>query len=236
MDTNNHFNFPGLSSVPTASGLKPTPSSGDSLYTNGAALSFPPQGKSKCHSTPGHPASPPPGCGDGVRPRYGALGSAVSVCSAGQRRPDVPSWFRVLGTRREPRPRSLRSIPAVLGGPRAAGVGVNLGGLLRPRGGWGLEGSLHTPGRFGLEKSGQAGPGAVRGFGRPADPCAALPGTRLIPRLLLLTAPRGRFLHARREQPAPCSDAGAGAGRGTSSGCPQALSSGLDVGKSLLCL
>uniref|UniRef100_A0A8B9CM05 Bromodomain adjacent to zinc finger domain 2A n=1 Tax=Anser brachyrhynchus TaxID=132585 RepID=A0A8B9CM05_9AVES len=46
MDTNNHFNFPGLSSVPTASGLKPTPSSGDSLYTNGAALSFPPQGKS----------------------------------------------------------------------------------------------------------------------------------------------------------------------------------------------
>ncbi|XP_035426105.1 bromodomain adjacent to zinc finger domain protein 2A isoform X4 [Cygnus atratus] len=46
MDTNNHFNFPGLSSIPTASGLKPTPSSGDSLYTNGAALSFPPQGKS----------------------------------------------------------------------------------------------------------------------------------------------------------------------------------------------
>ncbi|XP_067170265.1 bromodomain adjacent to zinc finger domain protein 2A [Apteryx mantelli] len=46
METNNHFNFTGLSSVPTASGLKPTPSSGDSLYTNGSPMNFPPQGKS----------------------------------------------------------------------------------------------------------------------------------------------------------------------------------------------
>uniref|UniRef100_A0A8C0GDF9 Bromodomain adjacent to zinc finger domain 2A n=1 Tax=Chelonoidis abingdonii TaxID=106734 RepID=A0A8C0GDF9_CHEAB len=45
METNNHFNFPGLPSVPTASGLKPAPSSGDSLYTNGSPINFPPQGK-----------------------------------------------------------------------------------------------------------------------------------------------------------------------------------------------
>ncbi|XP_031465884.1 bromodomain adjacent to zinc finger domain protein 2A isoform X2 [Phasianus colchicus] len=47
MDTDNHFGFAGLPPAPTASGLKPTaPSSGDSPYSNGAALSFPPQGKS----------------------------------------------------------------------------------------------------------------------------------------------------------------------------------------------
>uniref|UniRef100_A0A452GGN6 Uncharacterized protein n=1 Tax=Gopherus agassizii TaxID=38772 RepID=A0A452GGN6_9SAUR len=45
METNNHFNFPGLPSVPAASGLKPAPSSGDSLYTNGSPINFPPQGK-----------------------------------------------------------------------------------------------------------------------------------------------------------------------------------------------
>ncbi|XP_043388543.1 LOW QUALITY PROTEIN: bromodomain adjacent to zinc finger domain protein 2A [Chelonia mydas] len=45
METNNHFNFPGLPSVPTASGLKPAPSSGDSPYTNGSPINFPPQGK-----------------------------------------------------------------------------------------------------------------------------------------------------------------------------------------------
>lgn len=48
MDTDNHFGFAGLPPAPTASGLKPTaPSSGDSPYSNGAALSFPPQGKSE---------------------------------------------------------------------------------------------------------------------------------------------------------------------------------------------
>ena len=48
MDTDNHFGFAGLPPAPTASGLKPTaPSSGDNPYSNGAALSFPPQGKSE---------------------------------------------------------------------------------------------------------------------------------------------------------------------------------------------
>lgn len=47
MDTDNHFGFAGIPPAPTASGLKPTaPSSGDNPYSNGAALSFPPQGKS----------------------------------------------------------------------------------------------------------------------------------------------------------------------------------------------
>uniref|UniRef100_K7F630 Uncharacterized protein n=1 Tax=Pelodiscus sinensis TaxID=13735 RepID=K7F630_PELSI len=45
METNNHFNFTGLPSVPTASGLKPAPSSGDSLYANGSPINFPLQGK-----------------------------------------------------------------------------------------------------------------------------------------------------------------------------------------------
>lgn len=48
METNNHFNFTGLSSAPAASGPKPTPASGDSPFTHGSPLSFPPQGKSKC--------------------------------------------------------------------------------------------------------------------------------------------------------------------------------------------
>uniref|UniRef100_A0A8C3QF02 Bromodomain adjacent to zinc finger domain 2A n=1 Tax=Cyanoderma ruficeps TaxID=181631 RepID=A0A8C3QF02_9PASS len=46
METNNHFNFTGLSSAPTASGPKPTPASGDSPFTHSSPLSFPPQGKS----------------------------------------------------------------------------------------------------------------------------------------------------------------------------------------------
>ncbi|XP_074710137.1 bromodomain adjacent to zinc finger domain protein 2A isoform X1 [Strix uralensis] len=46
METNNHFNFTGLSSAPAASGPKPTPASGDSPFTHGSPLSFPPQGKS----------------------------------------------------------------------------------------------------------------------------------------------------------------------------------------------
>lgn len=165
----------------------------------------------------------------------GELAHQGACARQGSTAPTVPSWFRALGARRGPRLRSLRSVPAVPGSPRAAGTGVSLGGFLRPRRGWGPEGSLHTPGRFGLEKSGQARTGSVRGFGQPADPCTALPGARLIPHLLLLAAPRGRFLRAGREQPAPCRDGGAGGGRGPSSGCPQALSSGLDVGKSLPC-
>ncbi|XP_076839802.1 bromodomain adjacent to zinc finger domain protein 2A isoform X2 [Brachyhypopomus gauderio] len=43
MEANNHFNY-GPHSVSTNSGLKH--SSGDSLYTNGSTMSFPPQGKS----------------------------------------------------------------------------------------------------------------------------------------------------------------------------------------------
>ncbi|XP_025047161.1 bromodomain adjacent to zinc finger domain protein 2A [Alligator sinensis] len=45
METNNHFGFAGLPSAPTASGLKPTPASGDSLYANGAPTAFPLPGK-----------------------------------------------------------------------------------------------------------------------------------------------------------------------------------------------
>ncbi|KAM6395077.1 bromodomain adjacent to zinc finger domain protein 2A [Rhynochetos jubatus] len=44
METNNHFNFTGLSSA--ASGPKPTPASGDSPFAHSSPLSFPPQGKS----------------------------------------------------------------------------------------------------------------------------------------------------------------------------------------------
>ncbi|XP_071585571.1 bromodomain adjacent to zinc finger domain protein 2A [Heliangelus exortis] len=46
METNNHFNFTGLSSTRAASGPKPTPASGDSPFAHGSTLSFPPQGKS----------------------------------------------------------------------------------------------------------------------------------------------------------------------------------------------
>ncbi|XP_045063137.1 bromodomain adjacent to zinc finger domain protein 2A-like isoform X2 [Coregonus clupeaformis] len=43
MESNNHFNYGSHSSVSANSGLKL--SSGDSLYTNGSSMSFPPQGK-----------------------------------------------------------------------------------------------------------------------------------------------------------------------------------------------
>uniref|UniRef100_A0A8D0GHR7 Bromodomain adjacent to zinc finger domain 2A n=1 Tax=Sphenodon punctatus TaxID=8508 RepID=A0A8D0GHR7_SPHPU len=46
METNNHFNFTGLPSSPAASGLKPAPSSGDNVYTNGSTVNIPQQGKS----------------------------------------------------------------------------------------------------------------------------------------------------------------------------------------------
>ncbi|KAM4755021.1 bromodomain adjacent to zinc finger domain protein 2A [Cyanocitta cristata] len=46
METNNHFNFTGLSSAPAASGPKPTPASGDSPFTHSSPLGFPLQGKS----------------------------------------------------------------------------------------------------------------------------------------------------------------------------------------------
>ncbi|XP_064494997.1 bromodomain adjacent to zinc finger domain protein 2A isoform X1 [Pseudopipra pipra] len=46
METNNHFNFTGLSSAPAASGPKPTPASGDNPFTHSSPLGFPPQGKS----------------------------------------------------------------------------------------------------------------------------------------------------------------------------------------------
>ncbi|XP_048343814.1 bromodomain adjacent to zinc finger domain protein 2A isoform X2 [Sphaerodactylus townsendi] len=46
MEANNHFNFTGLPSSPAASGLKPAPSSGDNIYTNGSPMNFPQQGKS----------------------------------------------------------------------------------------------------------------------------------------------------------------------------------------------
>uniref|UniRef100_A0A8C3U849 Bromodomain adjacent to zinc finger domain 2A n=1 Tax=Catharus ustulatus TaxID=91951 RepID=A0A8C3U849_CATUS len=46
METNNHFNFTGLSSAPAASGPKPTPASGDPPFAHSSPLGFPPQGKS----------------------------------------------------------------------------------------------------------------------------------------------------------------------------------------------
>uniref|UniRef100_A0A8D0C4W9 Bromodomain adjacent to zinc finger domain 2A n=1 Tax=Salvator merianae TaxID=96440 RepID=A0A8D0C4W9_SALMN len=46
MEANSHFNFTGLPSSPAASGLKPAPSSGDNIYTNGSPMNFPQQGKS----------------------------------------------------------------------------------------------------------------------------------------------------------------------------------------------
>ncbi|XP_054299621.1 bromodomain adjacent to zinc finger domain protein 2A isoform X7 [Pongo pygmaeus] len=46
MEANDHFNFTGLPPAPAASGLKPSPSSGEGLYTNGSPMNFPQQGKS----------------------------------------------------------------------------------------------------------------------------------------------------------------------------------------------
>ncbi|XP_029450688.1 bromodomain adjacent to zinc finger domain protein 2A isoform X2 [Rhinatrema bivittatum] len=45
METNNHFGYTGLSSVPAASGLKALPSTTENLYTNGSSINFTPQGK-----------------------------------------------------------------------------------------------------------------------------------------------------------------------------------------------
>ncbi|XP_031506431.1 bromodomain adjacent to zinc finger domain protein 2A isoform X10 [Papio anubis] len=45
MEANDHFNFTGLPPAPAASGLKPSPSSGEGLYTNGSPMNFPQQGK-----------------------------------------------------------------------------------------------------------------------------------------------------------------------------------------------
>nr|XP_004650048.1 bromodomain adjacent to zinc finger domain protein 2A isoform X1 [Jaculus jaculus]XP_045008530.1 bromodomain adjacent to zinc finger domain protein 2A isoform X1 [Jaculus jaculus]XP_045008532.1 bromodomain adjacent to zinc finger domain protein 2A isoform X1 [Jaculus jaculus]XP_045008533.1 bromodomain adjacent to zinc finger domain protein 2A isoform X1 [Jaculus jaculus] len=46
MEANDHFNFTGLPPASAASGLKPSPSSGEGLYTNGSPMNFPQQGKS----------------------------------------------------------------------------------------------------------------------------------------------------------------------------------------------
>uniref|UniRef100_H3BH80 Bromodomain adjacent to zinc finger domain 2A n=1 Tax=Latimeria chalumnae TaxID=7897 RepID=H3BH80_LATCH len=46
METNNHFGFAGLPTASTASGLKPSSSSGESLYTNGSTMNYSQQGKS----------------------------------------------------------------------------------------------------------------------------------------------------------------------------------------------
>ncbi|XP_012587952.1 PREDICTED: bromodomain adjacent to zinc finger domain protein 2A [Condylura cristata] len=46
MEANDHFNFTGLPPAPAASGLKPSPSSGEGLYTNGSPMNCPQQGKS----------------------------------------------------------------------------------------------------------------------------------------------------------------------------------------------
>ncbi|XP_030052560.1 bromodomain adjacent to zinc finger domain protein 2A [Microcaecilia unicolor] len=45
MEANNHFSCTGLSSVSAASGLKPSPSSMENLYTNGSSINFTSQGK-----------------------------------------------------------------------------------------------------------------------------------------------------------------------------------------------
>ncbi|XP_031797015.1 bromodomain adjacent to zinc finger domain protein 2A isoform X2 [Sarcophilus harrisii] len=46
MEANDHFNFTGLPPAPAASGLKPSPPSGEGLYTNGSPMNFSQQGKS----------------------------------------------------------------------------------------------------------------------------------------------------------------------------------------------
>ncbi|XP_072511162.1 bromodomain adjacent to zinc finger domain protein 2A isoform X2 [Notamacropus eugenii] len=46
MEANDHFNFTGLPPAPAASGLKPSPSSGEGVYTNGSPMNFSQQGKS----------------------------------------------------------------------------------------------------------------------------------------------------------------------------------------------
>nr|XP_017507428.1 bromodomain adjacent to zinc finger domain protein 2A isoform X1 [Manis javanica] len=46
MEANDHFNLTGLPPAPAASGLKPSPSSGEGLYTNGSPMNFSQQGKS----------------------------------------------------------------------------------------------------------------------------------------------------------------------------------------------
>ena len=51
MEANDQFNCTGLPPAPAASGLKPSPSSGEGLYTNGSPMNFPQQGKSECEAT-----------------------------------------------------------------------------------------------------------------------------------------------------------------------------------------
>lgn len=80
METNNHFNFTGLSSAPAASGPKPTPASGDSPFAHGSPLGFPPQGKSKC----------PRGAGTAHPGAAGTRGTA-----AGGSSPHTGLWPRV---------------------------------------------------------------------------------------------------------------------------------------------
>lgn len=88
MEANDHFNFTGLPPAPAASGLKPSPSSGEGLYTNGSPMNFPQQGKSECE---GHMAW---GWGGGIFPleqvtgtRFGfLLGSyfTIALCQVGR--------------------------------------------------------------------------------------------------------------------------------------------------------
>lgn len=82
MEANDHFNFTGLPPAPAASGLKPSPSSGEGLYTNGSPMNFPQQGKSECEATW-------PGMGTGIVPleqvkgtRFGSpLGWLPQLCA-----------------------------------------------------------------------------------------------------------------------------------------------------------
>lgn len=46
MEANDHFNFTGLPPAPAASGLKPSPSSEEGLYTNRSPMNLLQQGKS----------------------------------------------------------------------------------------------------------------------------------------------------------------------------------------------
>lgn len=98
METNNHFNFTGLSSAPAASGPKPTPASGDSPFAHGSPLSFPPQGKSKCpHGAGAAQPGQPRGAvavQPAAAPRTWGCGQGSVVCppSPWPRKAAVPEW------------------------------------------------------------------------------------------------------------------------------------------------
>lgn len=101
METNNHFGFAGLPSAPTASGLKPTPASGDSLYANGAPTAFPPPGKGEPGPEGGPMSQAPPACSPGLAAaQVSLLGRSQAAArqrlrACLERSPGVPGVLRL---------------------------------------------------------------------------------------------------------------------------------------------